>query len=467
MIKKLCFTLMLLFIASTLSSQEVTEVLSWSNYINIVKKNHPVTVQAKLLGDIAKARKKQAWGGFDPKIDAEFDRKFYDGTEYFSFLTPEVKLPLWYGIELKGSYTQAEGAYLNPQNKVPSQGLSYGGIGFQIGKGLLMDKRRATFRQAQIFQQSTQNEQIMLLNDIFQDAGESYINWQNKFYIAEVFENAFNLANVRFEAVKINFAGGDSPAIDTVEALMNLQQREIQLQQARLELQQAKYELSTFLWLENNTPVDPDKLNIKPQDQLEIPLNPQIEILNNPKLLSYNFKIRDLNIERRLKVEDLKPELGVSLGLLNQGTSVLRNLNSNYWENNNKVNVRFAFPLTFSAARGNLAETKIKIRQTEIERDLIQNDLQNKLNQNFAEQSVLQTQLRLLKQSYTAGEKLLQGEEMRFNMGESSLFLVNSRETKLIEVNEKLLNIDAKIKKAQLKALWLNGTLFENLESPD
>ncbi|WP_354335685.1 TolC family protein [Pedobacter sp. CG_S7] len=439
------------------------DTLSFTDFINIVKKNHPLTVQAKLLTDLVKAKKKQALGGFDPKIEAEFDRKFYNGTEYYSFLTPQVKLPLWYGVELKGSFAQAEGAYLNPENKLPKEGLSYAGLSFQLGKGLLMDSRRAAFKKANIFKQASENEKIGILNDLFQDAGENYINWRNKYQNTIIYNEALNLAKIRFEAVKDGFLGGDKPAIDTVEALVNVQQREVQSQQAALELQQAKYMLSTFLWLADNLPVDVEKLNIKPTNELEIPLTPQVDISNNPKLLSYNFKILDLNIDRRLKAESLKPELGVSLGLLNQGRSPLRNVNPNYWNENNKVNVRFSFPLTFSKARGDLAEAKIKIEQTQLERNLFENDLINKMNQNNSELTSLQAQLKVLKNTYTATEQLLKGEEMRLRLGESSLFMVNSRETKLIELKEKRLAVEAKLNKAQLKKLYLSGSLFQLL----
>ncbi len=457
--------LYLIFFSVSFASVQAQEVdtLTFIDFINIVKKNHPVTVQARLLEDLGKAKKKQAFGGFDPKLEAEFDRKFYDGTEYYSFLTPQLKLPLWYGIELKGSYAKSEGVYLNPENKLPKEGLSYAGLSFQLGKGLLMDKRRAAFKQAKVFEQASENEQIRILNDLFQDAGEHYINWRKEYLTAKVYDHALNLAKIRFEAVKNGFLGGDKPAIDTVEALVAVQQREIQWQQAQLELQQAKYTLGTFLWLTDNLPVASEKLNIRPENEIEIPLSAQGSVINNPKLLSYKFKISDLNMERRLKAENLKPELGITLGLLNQGRSLLRDLNPTYWNDHNKVNVRFSFPLTFSQARGDLAETEIKIRQAELERDLVENDLQNKISQNTAELASLKYQLNVLNDTYKASEQLLKGEEMRFRLGESSLFLVNSRETKLIEVEEKLLAVEAKLKKAQLKALWLNGSLFQIL----
>ena len=453
----------MLFFSGKGIAQELKDSLSWDAFLSIVKKNHPVTAQAKLLNDLARARKTQAWGGFDPKAGLNFDRKIYDGTEYYSFLTPEIKLPLWFGMELKANYTEAEGAYINPENKVPKEGLSYAGLEIPLGKGLIADKRRAALRQARIFEQASQNEQINLMNNLFMEAGESYINWQNKFQVVITYTNALSLAKVRYKAVKDGFLGGDKPAIDTVEALTQVQQREQQLQQAQLDVQQALYDLSTYLWLDNATPVDPDKLNIVPSQAIEIQGSPDANISNNPKLQSYSFKLRDLEIERRLKAQNLLPEFGLQLGLLNKGRSPLRNVNADYWNNNNKVGLRFSLPLTLSTARGELAEAKVKIMDTQIEQDLTRNSIQAKYRQNSAELINLRSQLQLLKQTFGANEQLLRGEEMRFRVGESSLFLVNSRETKLLELREKVINTEAKIQKAKLKALWLSGELARTL----
>jgi outer membrane protein TolC len=460
--KILLFFFLSLISFSKVNAQELLDTLTWDAFTDIVKTYHPVTVQAKLLGDLARAKRLQALGGFDPKLEGELDQKQYDGTEYYRFLTPQIKLPLWYGIELKGSYSEAEGSFVNPENKIPTQGLSYAGVGLQLGKGLFIDKRRAAFKQAQIFTQSTENEKIRIINDLFMDAGEEYINWQNKFQIYKVYDEALDLAKVRFEGVKKSYQFGERAAIDTVEALLQIQTREVMLQQANLDLQSAKYMLSTFMWLQNNQTIDADKLLIKPQEVLIVPFTPLLDINNNPKLLSYDFKISDLNIERRLKAENLKPELSLQFGILNQGLTPLRNINQGYWNDNNKVNFRVAFPLTFSKERGELSEAKIKIKQVEIEQSLVQNDLLNKMKQNSFELITLQNQISILKRNYISSEQLLRGEELRFRVGESSLFLVNSRETKLIEVKEKLLLTEAKLKKAQLKTLWLQGTLYQN-----
>ena len=87
----------------------------------------------------------------------------------------------------------------------------------------------------------------------------------------------------------------------------------------------------------------------------------------------------------------------------------------------------------------------------------MRNELEVKLRQNTAEAMALQSQISIIRQTQQAHQKLLEGEEIRFSLGESSLFLINARETKLLEINEKLIETENKLIKNTLKGEWLTG----------
>ena len=447
------------------NAQNLQDTLYFKDFLSIVEAYHPVSQQANLLKDLARAKRTKAFGGFDPKIEASFDQKYFDGSNYYTFFTPQLKLPLWYGIELKGSYSTAKGNYLNPESKLPKEGLGYTGISFQLGRGLLMDDRRAALKKADVFAESSENQRSMILNDLYLQAGSQYLDWQTKYKILMVYDDALDLAERRYRATVLSFKNGDKPAIDTVEATLSIKQRQIASREAELELRKSLLMLSDFLWLENRQSVDADKLKVVPEHTVLIPIDQREATDNNPKLLSYAFKLRDLGIERRLKAESLKPEINIQLGVLNKGRQSLTAIKSMYWQDNNKINIGFSFPITLSKARGDLAETKIKIRETELEQIFIKNELRNKASQNSVEISTLIEQISLLNETYEISKKLVQGEDMKLSLGESSLFLVNSRESKLIEVEEKLLNTELKLKKAKMKSLWLSGILAESIDA--
>ena len=52
-------------------------------------------------------------------------------------------------------------------------------------------------------------------------------------------------------------------------------------------------------------------------------------------------------------------------------------------------------------------------------------------------------------------EKLLEAEIRKFDIGESSLFLINSRESKLIEARIKLISMETKLQKERVSLLYV------------
>lgn len=451
-----------LFLAGQAFAADGIDTLSWLKFKETLILNHPVMAKTNLMEAQAKARIRQAWGNFEPELSYNYLQKEFDGLNYYKFSAPEINLPLWVGMDLKASYDRAEGSFLNPENKLPNGGLSSVALNIPLGKGLLIDKRRAALKQAAVFQEANKIEQFRMINDLIREAGLAYANWKTWYQINELYDQALALAEERFQAVKEGFRGGDRPAIDTTEALTLVQQRQISFQQSKIQLQNTLYELSTFLWLPENRAVDAEALAFVPQkEEIALSENTEPTLVNNPQLRSYGFKLRDLEIERRLKAENIRPTVDLQIGLLNTGFNAFRNINSLYLQNNNKVGLKISFPLTFATARGDLAESLIKIKETQIEQSLVRNELEVKMKQNTAELNTLQAQLSLLGQTLLAHQRLLQGEETRFSLGESSLFLVNARENKLLEIKEKILETENKLIKNGLERNWISGSLTE------
>lgn len=87
---------------------------------------------------------------------------------------------------------------------------------------------------------------------------------------------------------------------------------------------------------------------------------------NHPILLNYNFKLRQLDIERRLKLENLKPTLNAKYNLLSEQFNFQSQagilLSNNYY-----FGLNFSMPLTFMEGRGALRLTKLEIQNTRYE----------------------------------------------------------------------------------------------------
>ncbi len=438
-------------------------VLTLQNFLQIVADNHPSVKQANLLTRTAQAELLAAKGGFDPKLYGDFEQKFFNKKTYFNVGEGGLKVPTWYGIEAKSSYSYVGGNFINPSESIPSAGQGLIGISVPVLQGFMIDERRGNLFKARQSQQLNANERTVLLNDLAFSATQIYWKWAFSVENRRIFQEALRLAEVRFSATKIAFVQGDRMAMDTLESFIQVQDRQVQFNEANLDVQEANLKLANFLWNNQNKPLPfsetlvAENLNKTPLNT-EGPQNRSILLQNvaetHPILTMYAAKIAQLNVDKQLKREKLKPKLNLNYNILGNALAFNSLFTDNY-----KWGVSFSTSTLFRAERGDLELTKIKIENTNLLRDQKALELQNKLRLAFNEVDNLLTQLDLYTKTVNNYRQLLALENSRFQLGESSLFLVNSREVKLIEAQIKLAKLQAELNIAQTSVNWAAGRL--------
>ncbi len=321
-------TYSLFFLVTTIAAQQKdTIALNFKEYLGYVKKYHPIAKQAELNISIGQANLMKARGGFDPKLEVDYDRKKFKGDEYYDLLNATFKIPTWYGIELKGGFEQNDGEFLNPQNFVPGDGLFNAGISVSVAQGLFINDRMATLRKAKFFREQTKADRDLLVNEILFDASLAYFDWLRAYREKEIYENFLSNAEARFLGIKQSALAGDRAAIDTVEAKIAFQNRALSLEQAKVKLMKSSLELSNFLWLENNIPVELQP-NVIPDLDIEEIIDTTLEIQgypldrftveNHPKLRSLDYKIEGLEVDRKLKANKLLPQIDLEYNFLTE-----------------------------------------------------------------------------------------------------------------------------------------------------
>ncbi len=421
-------------------------VLNFEEYMQMVKTFHPVVRQARLKADLGDAELLKARGGFDPKIEANYDRKDFKDTRYFDLFNAAFKIPTWYGVELKAKFEQNEGFYLNPQNKVPDDGLFAAGISVPIGQGLFINERMAALKQAKAYQQQSLADQQLAVNKVLYDASVAYFDWISAYRELKLYNNFIENAQFRYDGILSSFEVGDKPAIDTLEADIQIQDRKLSLEQARLKFFKASQQLGTYLWAENNTPLV-IRERVYPEDALfensTIPAEflSDTEITTHPKIRSLEYKVEILEFDRRLKANKLLPKLDLEYNLLSGDPDILRSfVNENY-----KVGVNFSIPLFLRKERGDLQKSKIKLQDAELELYSEQLNLQNKIRALKEQFLSYQEQVLMINQLVENYEIMLNAEERKLQLGESSVFLVNTREKSLISARLKQISVQEKL----------------------
>ena len=454
--------LLLILFAATARSQDLPPVLTEEEFLTLVATHHPLAVRAELQRDRARATLRMARGNFDPKLYGDFDQKFFKGTNYYRELEGGVKVPTWFGVELNAAYERNSGQFLSEDLTVPEAGLYAAGLTVSLGQGLFFDQRRAELQRAQIYQRATEAERQVLLNELLYDAGAAYWEWAGAQGAVGIYREAVVLAQTRYDAVVAGARLGDRPAIDTLEARIQVQNRQLSLESALLELANAQARLNALLWLDGVVPVELEDDTRPPVlSTVEVaPLPPVATDFTNPELTRTQLKIEQLEVDERLQRELLKPRLDVKYNaLLAGGVDLSENLStSNY-----KWGVTFAQPLLLRKERGKLQLTQIKLSETQLELSDKSALLLAKVEQAQNEANITASQYALAGQNAQDYAQLLAGERELFRAGESFLFLVNSRETSYIDAQVKQVELLVKHRKARLARAYATGEMAQRL----
>jgi outer membrane protein TolC len=271
---------------------------------------------------------------------------------------------------------------------------------------------------------------------------------------------------MRFNMVKESYILGDFPAIDTVEAYTQIMDRIYRFQNAQIDFFRSTQFINTFLWDENVEEVELAN-GVFPENVLdEILFDYNKESLReyivlHPELQLKDFDIASTEVERRLKSQMLLPVLKVNYNFLTESIGDMGL--SPFLENNYKAGLTFGMPLFLRRERGNLGFTKAKLEFKNYERDLKFVQLKTKLESEIYNFETVDRQLRVFFNNVNGLQRLLDGEMMRFEIGESSLFLVNAREVSLFNAQVTLNQLAAKRKTAYAKMLNAAGLGFDEL----
>ncbi len=463
------FILLLIFsCAYFLGAQNTTrsdQVFTREEFLNKIIAHHPLAKQAQLLTERAKMEIRVARGGFDPSLNYNLNEKQYIGNTYYLNRGGFVKIPTFPGPEFKIGFDQNSGIYLNDADKTPKEGLLYAGLSLPIGQGLLIDQRRAALRQAQVGKELAEAELIKAINKLLLEAVKDYWLWMEMVYKADILTEGLTLASQRNEAIKQGVELGQNSGLDSVESGLEVVRREAGLREAEVQRENMRLLLSTYLWDAEGNLVElaPQAKPESPFDSPQVPLQDSLGVLiqltesNHPELMSLRLKTRQLQIERKWMAENLKPVINLEYYPLLTMTGNNPGGASPYFRNNYKFGLDIYFPLFLRKERGKLSLAKIKVEQMEYQTDFESQRLRNQLVQKYNELNTGRTLLNLQEEGARMAEKLRDGEEQRFQNGESSFFLVNTRERLLLDTRLKWIETAGKFQKLSAELLWSAG----------
>ncbi len=420
--------------------------ISLQEFMAHVKLNHPIIKQGQLNIDAAEAELLGRRGVLDPKLKGAFENKNFGNTEYFQKFYSSFEIPTGLGLNFSASYEQNDGRYLNPENFTNNEGLYKVGIEIDVLKNLIYNERNTSIKQAKNYASLSEQEQILLINQTLEMAIMAYADWWSSYLKFEQRKRYETLAQERFISVKKLVISGQNSALDSIEARANYSQRVIHVEKAKLELIKARLYASTFLWLENQ-PLQ-IKENIIPElstyenakQTINVNLFSKEDWVNShPKMLSIQLKSEIAEQQIRLKKNSLLPSLNLSYQWLSQA----QNNDSFYnWSNDNyQAFASLELPIFVRKERAELKKAKIKNRDIYLDGIRESTNLIYKADGLFASEETYEKQIYLQDKITVDFQTILKGEWQKYLAGSSDFFKVQSRETKALETEIKLIEL--------------------------
>jgi outer membrane protein TolC len=447
------------------ANQDSLKTLHFKDYMTIVVKEHPLAKKAYLQQNKGAALVTQERGDFDPYLFNSTKEKYLNENQYYSNIKSGIKIPTWFGVEFQLANEYNRGFYLNPENNSGTDGLWFAGVSVPIGQGLLIDQRRADLRKAQLFEKMSIQEQNLLLNELLYNAGKSYWDWYLAYHVLQIYSSSIEVAQERLNNIKNEALIGEKPLIDTVEATIQIQNLTINWQQAQMDEMNARALLSVFLWYDGTVPFELEN-NIIPSQSIttqEIWLpqisNATFDVVNHPEIIRTRLKIDQYTIDYRLTRDKLKPKVDLNYNFLND--SYLGNF-ENYSVNNYTWGVNFSMPLFLRETRGELKFKGITLSEMQLDLDYKKSLINYKVIAAQNQRNLLIKQLQLQEKNVENYRFIFESERKMFELGESSLFILNNRELNYITSQIKRIEMLSKGLKTELEIQFSLGSLFKS-----
>jgi len=426
--------------AMPLGAQAASE-LSLEDFLARVRATHPQVRQAALARQVADAELLVARGAFDPSLAATWDTKRFKGIGYYDELDARLTLPTRWGFDFKAGWERAAGQIINPERATPANGLLSAGISIPIGTRIITDERRTALRQAELAQGAADADLDATIARVLLSAARAWGAWVESERRASIAAEGVTLAAFRLEALRRRVIEGDAASIDSVEALAEVERRELFRLDAVAALQSARLSVEGWLWLPDGSP---DRLAAGVTPSRDARLSGEANITPSGDALAFlvarhpfvqqaTARWRQADAQRRLAAVSLLPSASVEISGLSAGSS----LGDLHLPRTDGTDTKFGgslrIPLFARQQLGRLRSAEDRTRSLLFERDRVKRDVEIEAERALIELRVVDAQVTRQAALLVMQERLLEAEQERFTLGESSLLIVNLRERAVLD----------------------------------
>jgi outer membrane protein TolC len=420
-----------------------------------IDRGYPTIQGARTQIEAAKARLKERRGAFDPVFTLDTSHLRYNsssnrGKAYATEMTEgtvEVLTPG--GVKLFVGSRLNLGDVKSPNSSTGSLGEYFVGVKVPLLRGNGLNPQSVAESQARLGISVAEQDLSLIRIGALQEGLAAYWKWAAAGQKRQIAAQLLSIARDRSDQIRKRVEAEDLPRIELTEAETEVLRREGDLAKAERSLQAARLQLSLFLWeaeepvsnwdrttpADLGTPAPPDSEAVRSAETSALARRPELEGLDLSR--------QSVQLSLDLAQNDRRPALdfvvspGVDLGSDSIGSTM-------------KAGIFYSVPLRQNAADGRIEEARQRLRKVAIDRQFVEQKIRTEVRDAASAIEAAFARYRAAQGEVDLAERLQRGEQIRYEAGEGTLFLLIQRERATAEARARLIDVLADYQIARL-----------------
>lgn len=431
--------------------------LTLDAYLRAVDANFPGLNSAIDQEKLSSANVLEKQGVFDPLLSNESGYTRMQNTskigddKYVLFNYPKIELPFASGIRAFGQFRYNPNSAQSPYIETGEGGEYSAGVFVPLLRGLIYNEQSVAMREAKFGVQLAAQTFSLTRLDTLLRAGTIYWSWVGAKQKADVAKQIQSLAAFVAGISTQQEKNGDLARIYVTEAEEDVQRRDADFASSQRDFQRFSFHLSSLLFDVGGVPLPlPAEVNVPdniPRPQAFTQAESEHYVLqalaSRPELKAIDVQKKIATLQLKLARNQLLPALN---GVLTDGYDTGKNSIGHTY----RAQVTFSEPLLLRTAKGKVAAAKLRLDKLDNDREAESQRIRNEVYDAISAINLSYQRFVALESQVDKAQQVYMGERERFNMGDSTVFLIAERERQLNEAKVRLIDSEVEYHVGQL-----------------
>lgn len=403
-----------------------------------VQRAYPLVEAARAEARAAQAQARGASGAFDPRVRGRATRIPLGQYPYTRADLEVVQPTPFRGAEFFGGWRYGQGSIPDYYGELRTLSLGEfrAGLNLPLWRNGSIDKARAALNRTRLGEEIAEQGVVEAQLKAARDGAQRYWEWVAAGQRVQVVQELIGIARVRDVAIARRVEQGDIPELDRTENLRALLQREGQLVASERDLQEAALALSLYLRNETGQPVVPSREwlpaafpEAEPVEALVGGVRLEAVLARHPELRQLSRKREQLAITRELAENQTAPLIDLVVGVSKDVGEGVPARGRPQLETGLTLELPTLNRVATGEERAAQAALARADAQLQLEREVVAVEVRDAVSAVAA----ARIRIDVAQREAEFASRLVEGEERRFKLGDTTLLFVNLREQQVVE----------------------------------